>query len=75
MPVSLLLNINIILFYPLVHVGNPNSVDLYIEVMHYIEFWIKDIYDLDNFKKTWKSSNIYHPKPVFLCFFLIYFII
>ena len=38
-----------------------------------IKIWIKDIYELDDFIKTWKSSNIYHlPKHVFLCFFFIY---
>ena len=41
-----------------------NSVDLYIEIMRYIEIWIKDIYELKKIKrKTWKTSNIYNiPK-------------
>jgi hypothetical protein len=63
------LNININLFYPIVHVGNTNSIDLFIEIMRYIEIWIKGIYELDNFKTTWKSSNIYHfRKQVFFKF-------
>ena len=67
---------NLNLFYPIVPFGNTNSVYLYIEIMRYTKIWIKDIYELDNNKKTWKSSNIYHlPKHVFLCFFLTYFII
>jgi hypothetical protein len=61
-----LLNINLSLFYPIVHVENTNSVDLYIETMRYIEILIKDIYELDKFLKNWKSCNIYHlPKHVF----------
>ena len=37
--------------------------------MRYIEIWIKDIYELDNFKTTWKSSNIYRlPKQVVFMF-------
>ena len=44
-----LLNININLFYPIGHIGNRNSVDLYIEIMRYIEIRIKDIYELDNY--------------------------
>ena len=43
------LNINLKLFFPIVHVGNTNSVDLYKEIMRYIEIWIKDIYKLDKF--------------------------
>ena len=63
------LNININLFYSVVHVENTSSVDLYIEIMRYIVIWIKDIYELDNLNKTCKSSNIYHlPKYVFLKF-------
>ena len=37
--------------------------------MRNIEIWIKDIYELVNFKTTWKSSNIYRlPKQVFFLF-------
>ena len=58
------------MFYPIVHVGNINSIDLYIEIMRYIKIWIKDIiYEFDNKKKTWKLSNIYRlPKQLFLMF-------
>ena len=64
------------MFYCIVHVGNENLVDIYIRIMRSIEIWIKDIYELNNFKPTWKSSNIYSlPKQVFFCFFLIDFII
>ena len=57
--------------YPIFHVGNTNSVDIYLEKMRYTEIWIKDIYELDNKKKTWKSSNIYHlSKHVFFVSFL-----
>ena len=59
------------MFYPIIHVGNTNSADLYIETMRYTEIWIKDIYELGNKKKTWKSSNIYHLfKHVFFFRFL-----
>ena len=45
------LNIDLTLLYPIVHLENTNSVELYLEIMRYIEIWIKDIYELD-FKKT-----------------------
>ena len=38
------------LFFPIVHVENTNSVDIYLEIMRHIEIWIKDIYDLDIIK-------------------------
>ena len=64
------------LFYPIVHVGNIHSVDLYIETMRYIEIWIKDIYELDNKKKLGsKLIYIIFLKRYFLCFFFKYFII
>ena len=47
------------MFYFIVHVGNENSVDIFMEIMRSIKIWIKDIYELDNFETTWKSSNIY----------------
>jgi hypothetical protein len=53
--------------YPIiVHVENTNSVHIYFLKMSRIEIWIKDIYELDNFTETWKSSNICKlPKQVF----------
>ena len=48
------------LFYLIVHTGNKNSADIFIKIMRSIEMWIEDIYELDKFKTTWKSSNIYH---------------
>ena len=57
------------MFYFIVHVGNENSVDVFMEIMRSIKIWIKDIYELDNFKTTWKSSNIISlPKHVFFMF-------
>ena len=53
------LNINFHLFHFIVHIGNTNSVETYLTLMSHIEIWIKDIYELDNFKTNWKSSNIY----------------
>jgi len=47
------------LFYFIIHVGNENYVDIYLEIMRSITIWIKDIYELDNFETTWKSSNFY----------------
>ena len=44
------LNINLNLFYPIVYIENTNSDDLYLEIMGYIEIWIKDTYELDNWK-------------------------
>ena len=65
------LNINSNLVYPIVHVENTNSADIYLEIMRHMEIWIKYIYELDNSKKTWKSSNIYNlPKHVFFTFHL-----
>jgi hypothetical protein len=60
------LNINAHSFYFIVHVGNENSVDIYRGIMR---IWIKDIYELNNFETTWKSSNIYSlPKQVIFMF-------
>ena len=37
--------------------------------MRSIEIWMKDIYELNNFETTWKSSNIYSlPKQVYFMF-------
>ena len=64
------------LFYLIVHIGNKNSFDIFIKIMRSIEMWIEDIYELDKFKTTWKSSNIYHlPTQVFFMFFFNIFII
>ena len=58
------------LFYFIAYVGNKNSVDIYLGIMRYIEIWIMDIYELNNFETTWKSSNIYSlPKQVFFNIF------
>jgi hypothetical protein len=38
------------LFYPIVHVENTNSIDIYLEIMRHTEIWIKDIYELENFE-------------------------
>ena len=38
------------LFSPIVNVKNTNSIDIYLEIMGYIEIWIKDTYELDNWK-------------------------
>ena len=63
-------------FYFIAYECSENSVDTYIGIMRYIEIWIMDIYELNNFETTWKSSNIYSlPKQVFYMFLLIYFII
>ena len=63
------LNIHLSLFYPIVNVGNENSIDMYIEIMRSIEIWIKDIYEPDNFGTTWKSINMHSfPKQVFFMF-------
>ena len=48
-----------IFVYPIVHVENTKSANIYSEIMCHIEIWIKDIYELDNFTETWKSSNTY----------------
>jgi hypothetical protein len=57
------------MFYFIVHVGNENSIDIFMEIMRSIKIWIKDIYELDNFELTWKSSNIYSlPIQVFFIF-------
>ena len=49
---------------------------MFIQIMRSIEMWIEDIYELDKFKPTWKSSNIYNlPKQVFFMFFKNIFII
>jgi hypothetical protein len=70
------LYINSNFVYPIVHVENTNSVAIYLKIMSGIEIWIHDIYELDNFIKTWKSSNTYNlPNREFLKFFLTYFII
>ncbi len=53
------LNISLHLFYFIAYVGNQNSVDIYIAIMGSIEIWIMDVYELNDFKPTWKSSNIY----------------
>ena len=53
------LYVYLLLFYFVVHIGNENSVDIFIKMMRSIEVWIKDIYELDNFGTTWKSSNLY----------------
>jgi hypothetical protein len=45
-----LLNIPSNFVYPIVHVENTNSVDIYLEIMRHIQIWIKDIYELDNRK-------------------------
>ena len=64
------------MFYLIVHIGNKNSIDMFIQIMRSIEMWIEDIYELDKFKTTWKSSNIYNlPKQVFFVFFFNIFII
>ena len=61
------LNINLHLFYFIVHIGNKNSIDTYLTLISHIKIWIKDIYELDNFEPTWKSKNIYFlPNQVFL---------
>ncbi len=63
------LNRSLHLFYFIAYVGNENLVDTYIAIMRYIEIWIMDIYELNDFKPTWKSSNIYSlPKQVFFMF-------
>ena len=63
------LNINLRLLYFIVHVDNENSVDIYIWIMRSIEIRIKDIYELNKFETTWKSSNVYSlPKRVILMF-------
>ncbi len=63
------LNINLHLFCFIVSVGNKNSFDAFIGIMRSIKIWIKDIYELDNFETTWKSSNIYSlPRQVFFMF-------
>jgi hypothetical protein len=42
---------------------------MFIEIMRSIEIWIIDIYELDHFGPTWKSSNIYSlPNQVILKF-------
>ena len=49
---------------------------MFIQITRSIEMWIEDIYELDKFKTTWKSSNIYNlPKQVFFMFFKNIFII
>ena len=71
----LLLNINLSLIYFIVHVGSENSVDIYMEIMRSIKIWIKDIYELDNFGATWKSSNIYSLpiRELFIFLFNIFY--
>ena len=57
------------MFCFIVHVGNENPVDIFMEIMRYIKIWIKDIYDHYNFERTWKSSNFYSlPIQVFFMF-------
>ena len=44
--------------------------------MSSFEIWIKDIYELDNFKTTWKSINIYRlPQQVFFMFLFKYILL
>ena len=55
--ISSWLPINSNFVYPIVHVENTNSVHIYLEITSHIEIWIKDVYDLDNFTKTWNIGT------------------
>jgi len=51
---------------PHFYVENIDSVHIYSEIMSHFEIRIKDVYELDNFTETLKSSNTYKlPTHVF----------
>jgi hypothetical protein len=55
------------LFHVILHIGNKDSVETYLNLMKHIKVWIEDIFELDNFEPTWKSENIYSlPNQVFI---------
>ncbi len=47
------------MFHVILHIGNKDSVETYLNLMKQIKVWIEDIFELDNFEPTWKSENIY----------------
>ena len=46
-------------FVPIAHVEKTYPDAIYKKIASHIEIQIQDIYELDNFTKTWKSSNAY----------------
>ncbi len=62
------------MLHVILHIGNKDSVETYLNLMKHIKVWIEDIFELDNFEPSWKSENIYFlPNQVFLkkIFFII----
>ena len=54
------------MFHVILHIGNKDSVETYLNLMKHIKVWIEDIFELDNFEPTWKSENINSlPNQVF----------